>query len=655
MMCVSVFCYSQAQPSNNVLPNGNTVLPCGNWLSTSAEPSYANIGNLNITGNQLTIEAVINRTLPYLPGIGDGNEGDIVSKHDNPSDVNYLLRPNHAYITTTNGYFGTPDICEIELNKTYHVAMVYDGTALKFYRNGYLMSSVPATGNLVQNLWPTRIGRYSGTYLSTFLGYINEVRIWNVARSQNDIRNYMDLPLASPTTELGLLAYYSFDNLLNKQGNASWNAVLGGSASINATNTSCSFIADSCLVSTCTNWLNPKTYPSYVNIGDLDIPGNTVTVEALINRTEPYLPGGGNDTEGDVVSKHTDPPNVNYLLRPNHAYITTTNGFFGTPDICEIQLNKTYHIAMVYDGATLKYYRDGFLLSQVNATGNLIQSNIQTRIGLYAGGLYSTQFKGYINEVRIWNTARSQAEIRSFMNTSLTNPSTQTGLLAYYTFDNLLNKQGNAIWNGSLVGDASINATNTNCTFVPDSCSVVPVNLTDFKVSVINNKSIKLTWNTESESNIKNYTVQRSATGFEPDFIELGAVVSEANSHSNQYSFIDNTAKPNTLYYYKLLINDHDGSKKFSPVRTAKITNKEFYALVYPNPTDGIIKVILNNASADAVITIRNEIGQVVKEKRVAAVDSNSLSMDISSVSKGVYFISIISGNDKYVEKIIKL
>ena len=55
---------------------------------------------------------------------------------------------NNAEITTSNGYFRTPDICEIELNKTYHAAMTYDGVTLKFYRNGYLMSQVAATGNL---------------------------------------------------------------------------------------------------------------------------------------------------------------------------------------------------------------------------------------------------------------------------------------------------------------------------------------------------------------------------------------------------------------------------------------------------------------------------------------------------------------------------
>ena len=58
------------------------------------------------------------------------------------------------------------------------------------------------------------------------------------------------------------------------------------------------------------------------------------------------------------------------------------------------------------------------------------------------------------------------------MNTSLPNPTTQVGLLAYYTFDDLTNKQGNATWNGTLGGAAAINQTNPNCNYCADSCGV---------------------------------------------------------------------------------------------------------------------------------------------------------------------------------------
>jgi gliding motility-associated-like protein len=229
-------------------------------------------------------------------------------------------------------------------------------------------------------------------------------------------------------------------------------------------------VVDNCSLS-CDNWLNLPSAPSYADIGELDVPGHTITVEAMINRTTPY--SGGPSYAGDVVSKHNSPSDANYLLRPGSAEITTTNGYFKTPDICPIDLNKTYHVAMTYDGQTLKFYRDGFLMSQVAATGDLVQNNWHTRIGLLQTGATNENFIGYINEVRIWNVARTQTDIKTYMNTSLPSPSTQAGLLAYYTYGNLLNRQGNATLNTTLGGNATINATNPNCSYTPDSCQKV--------------------------------------------------------------------------------------------------------------------------------------------------------------------------------------
>ena len=224
----------------------------------------------------------------------------------------------------------------------------------------------------------------------------------------------------------------------------------------------------------CNNWLRTQTAGSFVQIGDLDISGNQITVEAVINRETPYA--GNYLYGGDIVSKHTDPNDVNYLLRPNNAEITTTNGYFATPPICQILLNKTYHVSLVYNGITLKFYRNGFLMSQIPASGNLFQNNLITKIGDWANYIVpiGTNFSGFINEVRIWNVARTQQQLQTNMNLSLPSPTTQTGLIAYYTFDNLINKQGNSSWNGTLAGTASLNNSNPNCTFIADSCAIIP-------------------------------------------------------------------------------------------------------------------------------------------------------------------------------------
>ncbi|HMC99696.1 MAG TPA: LamG-like jellyroll fold domain-containing protein, partial [Ferruginibacter sp.] len=282
----------------------------------------------------------------------------------------------------------------------------------------------------------------------------------------------MSSTLPNPTTQTGLLAYYTFDDLFNKQGNTAWNGTLNGGATINNTNPNCTYTADTCTNTpiACSNWLGLPSQYSSVNIGDLDVPGTQITVECVANRTS--FNSGGVPTESDLVAKHSGPSNVNYTLRPTRALITTTNGFFITPTVCDIQLNKTYHYAMTYDGATLKFYRNGFLLSQTPVTGNMVVNDLVTGIGVFSPQTLTENFIGYINEVRIWNVARTQAQLQANMFTTLPNPTTQPGLLAYYQFNSLTNLQGNAAWNGVLTGSASINVANPNCTMVADSCPI---------------------------------------------------------------------------------------------------------------------------------------------------------------------------------------
>lgn len=221
---------------------------CNNWLTTPATPSSMNIGDIDVGGDQLTVEALFNRTTPLNNNL---YYGYLVSKHTNPTDANYALQPNGCEITTSiSGNVKISQTCPIDLNKNYHVAMVYDGANLKFYRNGFLISQTPCTGTLTNNNLITTIGQMSGSTLldNQFLGYINEVRIWNIARTQTEIRNYMNVSLPSPTTTTGLLAYYQFNSTLNKQGNPAYNGALNGSSQINSNNSKCEFSVDSCTI-----------------------------------------------------------------------------------------------------------------------------------------------------------------------------------------------------------------------------------------------------------------------------------------------------------------------------------------------------------------------------------------------------------------------
>ena len=215
----------------------NTTFAQNNWVyftnSGNVCPSYVQVGNINIPGNQLTVEAkfvkipdgAICGPTPYP------NAYDIVSKHYDPTDDNYLLRPDHAELSTTNGAYATA-LAPINYNTCYYIAMVYDGSWLKFYLNGTVYDSVACTGNLLTNSWITNIGFHASvdpTHFEQFFGYVDEVRIWNVARTRCEIQTYMNQPLPNPTTQVGLLGYYNFDNgYTNIEGNTAYDGVVTG-------------------------------------------------------------------------------------------------------------------------------------------------------------------------------------------------------------------------------------------------------------------------------------------------------------------------------------------------------------------------------------------------------------------------------------------
>jgi gliding motility-associated-like protein len=309
----------------------------------------------------------------------------------------------------------------VQLNEWYSVVWTSDGVLERIYVNCVLKVTALASGVPFSNGLDMFFGKQnSGAFPYWLNGDLDEIRIYDRALNQDEV------------------------------------STLGGCT----------------LTTPCNNWLKTLAVGQHVTVGDLDISGNQVTVEANFNCSS--FPINRPDKQQDIVSKHANTTDINYVLRMDLAGITTSTGQHLTPLPCDnLVLNKTYHVAMVYDGITLKFYRNGFLMSQTPATGNLILNNWQTTIGDYAvNNPVGTNFLGYINEVRIWNVARTQAQIQTYMNTSLPNPATQTGLQAYYTFENLVNKQGNQLWNGTLNGGATINNTNPNCSFVADSCAV---------------------------------------------------------------------------------------------------------------------------------------------------------------------------------------
>jgi ligand-binding sensor domain-containing protein len=97
------------------------------------------------------------------------------------------------------------------MNRWYHVAVIINRPEhlLRLYLNGVLVAEDPNMGNeSAITEAPVEIGAYS--YIPNFAeGYMDEVRVWNVARTEEQIRDTMLKRL--PGDEPGLVGYWQFE------------------------------------------------------------------------------------------------------------------------------------------------------------------------------------------------------------------------------------------------------------------------------------------------------------------------------------------------------------------------------------------------------------------------------------------------------------
>lgn len=120
-------------------------------------------------------------------------------------------------------HFDTKIDKEFPTGHWLHFAAVFDGHFLRIYLDGELIHSVESQGGSINlsmaydgHHWTDgfAIGRSAG-YARYFNGYISECRVWNVARTLDEIDNgicYVD-----PTSE-GLVAYWRFNGEVQDDG-----------------------------------------------------------------------------------------------------------------------------------------------------------------------------------------------------------------------------------------------------------------------------------------------------------------------------------------------------------------------------------------------------------------------------------------------------
>ncbi len=218
------------------------------------------------------------------------------------------------------------------------------------------------------------------------------------------------------------------------------------------------------------------TNVGYVRIADApSLEPPTFTVEAWIRPTGPGV--GGNDVWGcAIVNKPAEGGSTfvlpSYMLgwSPTSKRITAIgrtedgvnfNGFSTTL----VQIGQSVHAAMTFDGTWMRVYVNGVLESTVPSPGGAIAYGSQdVLIGAsnFANGSLR-RFDGAIDEVRIWSTVRSPAEIEAAFLCPLS-CTDRDSLVAWYRFEggSLEDASGNG-HDGTLVGSAAVIDGVTQC------------------------------------------------------------------------------------------------------------------------------------------------------------------------------------------------
>ena len=210
--------------------------------------------------------------------------------------------------------------------------------------------------------------------------------------------------------------------------------------------------------------------------------------------------------------------------------------------------------------------------------------------------------------------------------------------------------------NGKILFDANDgdNSTAVDLFALNGTFTALPLRLTDFTVTLLENKESLLKWSTEQEINTKKFTVERSWEGqkFEP----IGTVQAAGTSNlKHEYSFKDpGTAQSSSnKVYYRLLSTDLDGKSSYSKVIALSLKwDASWNVRLQSNPVQNNPTLILNGISGNLNLSIHDMSGKTVYRRTVQGLNGQ-LYVPVN-LQSGVYILEAEYNNQRKVIRFVK-
>ncbi|HPI06611.1 MAG TPA: proprotein convertase P-domain-containing protein [Saprospiraceae bacterium] len=176
----------------------------------------------------------------------------------------------------------------------------------------------------------------------------------------------------------------------------------------------------------------------------------------------------------------------------------------------------------------------------------------------------------------------------------------------------------------------------------------LPVALTTFIATPVEEKSVRLQWTTATERNSARFDLERSADG--QHFYTIANVPAAGNSSDeHQYEWMD-TNPLRAENYYRLRQVDFDGAFEYSPVRVAVMPDKNLNWPVYPNPAQTAFFV--ENGEEEGRLSLFDVAGNMVLEQALSTGGTGT-EIKTEGLPSGLYGIKIQTERGVFSSKVV--
>ena len=181
--------------------------------------------------------------------------------------------------------------------------------------------------------------------------------------------------------------------------------------------------------------------------------------------------------------------------------------------------------------------------------------------------------------------------------------------------------------------------------YVPEvpTCNPAPVSIVSFNGKQEKQVNV-LQWTTASEINNDYFTIEKSPDG--DDFEIFATVEGSGNSNTEKNYHCTDNEPFEDVAYYRLKQTDFDGTYSYSgivSVQTDTIPEQQMVYNIHPSPANNVLHFIAGMPeNSEVTVKITNSAGQTVLRKPFTCpAGKNELSLDVSGLPEGVYFINM--------------